>query len=65
MRSTERVPVVRTLLSLCPECFWYEPEELVDVLFSLGYTDDLVDAGEAWAAVEMAQADYPQWLPAA
>jgi hypothetical protein len=65
VRSTELVPVVRDLLSRCPECFWHEPEELVDVLFSLGYTDDLVDAGEAWAAVEMARADYPQWLPAA
>jgi hypothetical protein len=65
VRSTELVPIVRGLLSLCPECFWYEPEELVDVLFSLGYTDDLVDAWEVWTAVEMARTDDPQWLPAA
>jgi hypothetical protein len=65
MRSAELVPHVRDLFSLCPEYFWYEPWELVDALFSLGYTEDLVDAGEAWAAVEVARGDYPQWRPAA
>jgi hypothetical protein len=65
MFSTDLVPVVRELFSMHPECFWYEPWELVDALFSLGYTEDLVDAGEAWAAVEVARGDYPQWRPAA
>jgi len=63
MRSAELVPHVGHLFSLCPECFWYEPWELQDVLFSLGYTDDLVDEGEIGAAVEIARGGYPQWRP--
>ena len=65
MRSAELVPHVRDLVSLCPEYFWLEPWELQDVLFSLGYTDDLVDEGEIWATVEIARGVYPQWRPAA
>jgi len=65
MRSAELVPHVRDLFSLCPAYFWHEPWELQDVLFSLGYTDDLVDEGEIWAAVEIARGVYPQWRPAA
>ena len=63
MRSAELVPHVRDLFSLCPAYFWHEPWELQDVLFSLGYTDDLVDEGEIWAAVEIARGGYPQWRP--
>ena len=65
MRSAELVPHVRELFSLCPEYVWHEPWELQDVLFSLGYTGDLVDEGEIWAAVEIARGVYPQWRPAA
>jgi len=65
MRSAELVPHVRDLFSMCPEYFWHEPWELQDVLFSLGYTDDLVDEGEIGAAVEIARGGYPQWRPAA
>jgi hypothetical protein len=61
MRSAELVPHVRDLFLLCPEYFWYEPWELVDALFSLGYTDDLTDEAEIAAAVEVARQDWPQW----
>jgi hypothetical protein len=60
MRSAELVRHVRDLFSLCPEYFWHEPSELQDVLFGLGYTDDFVDEGEIWAAVEIARGAYPQ-----
>jgi hypothetical protein len=65
MRFAELVPHVWDLFSLCPEYFWYEPWELQHVLFSLGYTDDLADEGEIWAAVEIARGAYPQRRPAA
>jgi len=45
--------------------YYRQPWELQHVLFSLGYTDDLADEGEIWAAVEIARGDYLQWRPAA
>ena len=61
MRSAELVPHVRDLFSVCPEYFWHEPWELQHVLFSLGYTDDLVDEGEIAAAIEVTRTDWLQW----
>jgi hypothetical protein len=45
--------------------FTLEPWEMQSALFLLGYTDELESEAEIAAAVEVAQADYPQWRPAA
>jgi hypothetical protein len=65
MNAAQLVPALRDLYSRLPETYHLQPWELQDVLFSLGYTDDLVDEGEIWAAVEIARGAYPQWRPAA
>jgi hypothetical protein len=65
MNAAQLVPALRDLYSRLPETYHLQPWELQDVLFSLGYTDDLVDEGEIWAAVEIARGGYPQWRPAA
>jgi hypothetical protein len=59
------LPAIRDLYSRRPEYCHHESWELVHVLFSLGYVDDLADEGEIAAAVEVARGDYPQWGSAA
>jgi hypothetical protein len=56
--SQDILPIVRDLYSKRPEYRHHEPWELVHVLFSLGYTDELLDEGEVAAAVEVARTDY-------
>jgi hypothetical protein len=63
--SAQLLPAIRALYSRHPEYFHHEPWELVHVLYSLNYTDDLADEKEIAATVEVARADYPQWMSAA
>ena len=64
MNSTHLLPAIRELYSRRPEYFDHEAWELVHVLYSLHYTDDLADEAEIAAAVEAARGDYPQWRAA-
>jgi len=59
VNAAQLLPAVRGLYSRQPEYFHHEPWELVHVLFSLGYTDDLADEAEVAAAVEVARTDWP------
>ena len=63
--SAQLLPAIRELYSRRPEYFHHEPWELVHVLYSLNYTDDLADEAEISAAVEVARTGWPQWRPAA
>jgi hypothetical protein len=65
VNSVRLLPAIRDLYSRLPEAYHFEPWEQQHVLFNLGYTDDFVDEGEIWAAVEIARGAYPQWRPAA
>jgi hypothetical protein len=65
VNSAQLLPAIRDLYSRQPEYFHHEPWELVHVLYSLNYTDDLADEAEISAAVEVARTDYPQWRSAA
>jgi hypothetical protein len=65
VNSIQLVDAIRELYSRHPEYFLHESWELVHVLFSLGYVEDLADEGEIAAAVEVARGDYPQWRLAA
>lgn len=64
MNSAQLLPAIRDLFSKRPEYWRHEPWELVHVLYSLNYTDDLVHEAEIAAAVEVARSDYPQWRAA-
>jgi hypothetical protein len=65
MNAAQLLPAIRELYSRHPEYFHHEPWELVHVLYSLNYTDDLADEAKISAAVELARTDYAQWRPAA
>ena len=54
--SAELLLAIRNLYSRHPEYLDHEAWELVHVLYSLNYTDDL--------AVEVARGAYPQWRAA-
>jgi hypothetical protein len=58
--SAELLLAVRNLHSRHPEYFLHEPWELVHVLFSLGYVEDLANEGEIAAAAEAAHSGWPQ-----
>lgn len=64
MNAAQLLPALRDLYSRLPEMYYRQPWELQHVLFSLGYTDDLVDEAEIAAAVEAARSDWPQWMAA-
>ena len=64
MNAAQLLPCIRDLYSRLPEMYYRQPWELQHVLFSLGYTDDLVDEAEIAAAVEAARSDWPQWMAA-
>ena len=64
MNAAQLLPSLRDLYSRLPEMYYRQPWELQHVLFSLGYTDDLVDEAEIAAAVEAARGDWPQWMAA-
>jgi hypothetical protein len=65
VNSAQLLPAIRDLYSRHPEYWHHEPWELVHVLYSLGYVEDLVPEAEIAGAVEVARGDYPQWRPAA
>jgi hypothetical protein len=54
--AAQLVPIVRQLFSERPQYADHEAWELVHVLFSLGYVDDLLDE-ELDAALQVAQTD--------
>jgi hypothetical protein len=64
MSAAELVPCLRDLYSRLPEMYYRQPWELVHVLCSLGYTDELEDEGEIAAAAEVASRPWPQWMAA-
>ena len=64
MNAAQLLPCIRDLYSRLPEMYYRQPWELQHVLFSLGYTDDLVDEAEIAAAVEVARGDWSQWTAA-
>jgi len=64
VNATQLLPALRDLYSRLPETYHLQPWELVHVLYSLGYTDDLADEAEIAAAVEVARGDWPQWSAA-
>jgi hypothetical protein len=64
MNSAQLLPAIRELYSRHPEYFHHEPWELVHVLYSLNYIDDLADEKEIAAAVEVACQDWLQWRAA-
>ncbi len=53
--------LVRELYSRLPETRFLEPYELQSLLWSLGYSEDLIPEGEIAAAVRVARTD---WDPA-
>jgi hypothetical protein len=50
-----RAELIRDLYSRRPETVFSQPWELEMLLWSLGYTDELVDEREIWAAAEAAR----------
>ena len=64
MNAAQLLPCIRDLYSRLPEMYYRQPWELQHVLFSLGYTDDLINEAEIAAAVEVARGDWPQWTAA-
>jgi hypothetical protein len=50
--------MIRELYSRRPEARDLEPYELQSLLYSLNYTDELLDEAEIAAAVEVARTDY-------
>jgi hypothetical protein len=56
--SRDILPMVRDLYSKHAEYCHHEAWELAHVLFSLGYTDELLDEAEIVAAIELARTDY-------
>ena len=64
MSAWQLLPAIRDLYSRLPETYHLEPWELVHVLYSLNYTDDLADEAEIAAAVEVVRFDWPQWRAA-
>jgi hypothetical protein len=57
VNSAQLLPALRDLFSKHREYFHHEPWELVHILYSLGYVDELVDEAEIAAAVEAANTD--------
>jgi hypothetical protein len=51
------LPAIRAVYSRLPETYYREPWELIHILFSLGYTDDLTDEAEITGAIEVARTD--------
>jgi hypothetical protein len=61
MSAAKLLPAIRDLYSRHPEYLQLEPWELIGLLWSLGYTDDLADEGEVSSAVEVARTDWTGW----
>jgi hypothetical protein len=54
----ELLPLLREFFSRYPEYRHHEAWELAHVLFSLGYTNELLDEAEMAVAIEVARTDY-------
>jgi hypothetical protein len=65
MNAAQLLPLLRDLYSRHPEYLYHEPWELIGLLWSLRYTEDLEDEGEIAAASDVARQDYPEWWRAA
>lgn len=55
--SHDVLALIRELYSRRPEARDLEPYELQSLLWSLNYTDELLDEGEIAAAIEVARTD--------
>jgi hypothetical protein len=64
VNAAHLLPALRDLYSRLPETYHLEPWELQHILFSLGYTDDLVEEAQIAVAVEVVRTDWPQWRAA-
>jgi hypothetical protein len=64
VNAAHLLPALRDLYSRLPETYPLEPWELQHILFSLGYTDDLVEEAQIAVAVEVVRTDWPQWRAA-
>jgi hypothetical protein len=56
--SRDVLPMLRDLFSKHPEYRDHEPYELQSLLWSLRYTDELLDEGEIAAAAEVTRTDF-------
>jgi hypothetical protein len=56
--SSAIVPLLRELYSRRPETLFLEPYELQSLLWSLGYTNELLGEGEIAAAIEVARTEF-------
>jgi hypothetical protein len=65
MNAGDLLPAIRDLYSRHPEYRHLLPWELQQVLWSLGYTEDLENEGEIAAAADVARQDLPEWWRAA
>jgi hypothetical protein len=65
MNAPALLPLLRDLYSRNPEYRRLLPWELAQVLWSLGYTEDLENEGEIAAAADVARQDWPEWWRAA
>jgi len=64
MSAWQLLPAIRGLYRRLPETYHVQPWELQQVLYSLGYSDDLADEAEIAAGVEEARQDWTQWRAA-
>jgi hypothetical protein len=62
MNAWEVLSALRDLYSKHPKYRSLHAWELVGLLWSLGYTEDLEDEGELAAAAEGAREDWPEWF---
>jgi hypothetical protein len=56
--SRDILPMLRDLFSQHPDYRHHEPYELQSLLWSLHYTDELLDEDEIAAAAEVARTDH-------
>ena len=56
--SRDMLSMIRDLYSRRPETQDLEPWELQQILWNLGYSDELLDEGEIAAAVEVARTHF-------
>ena len=65
VNAVQLLPAVRGLYGHHPEYRYHAPWELIGLLWSLGYTEDLASEGEIAATVKVARQNYREWWRAA